>query len=107
MASITRGPNTMPSSSELLAQPVGAVDAGAGDLAGGPQAGERRGAVEVGDDAAAVVVGGGRDGQAVRGGIEPGAAQVGGDGGEALVEALEAGGVEEHVVGVLLEHLAR
>ena len=34
-------------------QPVGAVHARAGDLARGPQPGQRRGAVEVGDDAAA------------------------------------------------------
>src|SRR5690606_37206837 len=39
-------------------QPVGSVDAGAGDLAAGVEAGDGRPAVQVGADAAARVVGG-------------------------------------------------
>ena len=86
-------------------QAVGAVHAGARRLAAGPQAGQRGGAVEVGDDAAGEVVGGGGDRAASR---WPGRGRPprsdGGDGREALVEALEAGGVEPQVVDALLEH---
>ena len=70
-------------------------------FAGHPQARERRGAVEVGDDPAAVVVGGRRHREPVSPGIEAHRRERGGDGGKALAEALEPGGVEPHVVGAL------
>jgi hypothetical protein len=47
-------------------------------------------------------VGGGRHRQPVPGRVEPGLGQGGVDGGEALGEALQAGGVEPHVVAALV-----
>ncbi len=68
-------------------QAVGAVDAGAGHLAAGPQAGQGGGPVQVGDDAARQVVGGRARSAASRPGVEAGGPHGGGDGREALVEA--------------------
>src|SRR5262249_36103900 len=51
-------------------QPVGAVDAGARDLAGGAQVPERRPSVAIDRDAAAGVVRGGDDGDGPRGQVE-------------------------------------
>ena len=70
-------------------------------FSGHPQARERRGAVEVGDDPAAVVVGCRRHREPVSPGVEAHRRERGGDGGKALAEALEPGGVEPHVVGAL------
>ena len=61
MSSAIRRANTSPSSSELRGQPVGAVHAGAGDLAAGVQARDRGAAVQVGAHAAGGVVRGRRD----------------------------------------------
>src|SRR5206468_8326036 len=72
-------------------EPVGPVDARAGHLARGPQAGKGRRPVEVGDDAPTAVVGGGGDGQPVGGGVQAGGGQGGGDGGEAGAEVGQAG----------------
>ena len=66
IASITRGPKTIPSSSEFDASRFAPWMPRACDLAGRPQPRQRRRAVEVGDDAAALVVGGGRDRAASR-----------------------------------------
>ena len=86
-------------------QPVGAVHAGAGRLARGPQAGQRRGAVEVGDDAAAAVVGGRARPAASRvAGSRPTSASAAAIVGKRSAKLLEAGGVEPDVVDALLEH---
>jgi hypothetical protein len=83
------------------------VDAGAGHLAAGPEAGEGGGPVEVGHRPATQVVRGRGHGQPVGGRVEAGLPHRRGDGGEALVEALQRGGVEPEVLGALLEHPLR
>ena len=66
IASTTRGPNTMPSSSEFDARRLAPITPLQLASPGHPQAGKRRRPVEVGEDAAAAVVRGGRDRQPVR-----------------------------------------
>src|SRR5581483_5247054 len=79
-------------------QAVGAVDAGAGHLAAGPQAGQGGGAVDVGHHAPAEVVGGRRYRQPLPGRVETGVAAVGPDRGEAPGEVVDRRGVEPQVV---------
>ena len=66
--------------------------------------GQRRRAVEVGHDPAALVVRGRRDRKPVGRGVEVDGPHRGRDRREALVEVVEARGVEPQVVDVLLEH---
>ena len=87
-------------------EPVGAVHAGAGGLAAGPEAGQRGGAVEVGADATREVVRGGGDGQPVVRGIEADARHASPDRREAGREVVDPGGVEPEVVEVALDEPA-
>ncbi len=86
---------------------VGAVNAGAGDLADGEEAGEIGTAKGVGLDAAHPVVGGGGDGDGVVRPFEAGAGARGVDGGEALGEEVcaKVGSVEQDGLVVLETHL--
>ena len=104
MASTTRGPKTMPSSSEFDASRLAPCTPLHATSPATQSPGSVGGAVEVGDDAAAAVVGGRRDGQPVGGRVEADLGERRHDRGEPLGEALEAGGVEPEVVDALLEH---
>src|SRR5690606_980984 len=87
-------------------QPVGSVDAGAGDLAAGVEAGDGRPAVQVGADAAARVVGGRDDRDRFGHGVDAVVPAGGQDGGEAVLPHLgaEVAAVEEHVGRAGLPH---
>ncbi len=85
-------------------EPVCTVHAGAGDLAGRPEAGEGGRAPEVGQDAAGEVVGGRCDGQPVGRRIEPDGGQRRRDGREAGVEGGQGGGVQPEVLDPLGAH---
>ena len=65
---------TSPSVMRVGRQPVGALHAGAGDLADGEEAGDAGPPVEVGDHASAAVVRGRCDRYGLAGGVEPGRA---------------------------------
>ena len=82
MASTTRAPNTMPSSSELEARRLAPCTPEQATSPAAHSPGSDGGAVEVGDHTAAEVVGGRRDGQPVGRGVEPDAGQRGADGRE-------------------------
>ena len=77
-------------------QAVGAVDAGAGGLSGGVEAGQSGAAEEVGADAAHQVMRGGADGDEVAAEVERVARQDGADAGKAVVQidALDVAHVE-------------
>ena len=89
-------------------EPVGAVHAGAGDLAGRVEAGHVGAAPEVGPHAAAGVVAGGRDGDQVGDRVDAVGAGGGQDGREPALPELraEVPGVEPHVRVPGLDHPA-
>ncbi len=89
-------------------EPVGAVHAGAGDLAARVQAGHRGASVGVGADAARGVVGGGGDRDGLGDRVDAVGAAGGQDRREAALPHLgaEVAGVEVHVLGVVLPHAA-
>ena len=78
-----RPAKTSPSSRLLRGQPVGAVHAGAGDLAAGVEAGDGGAAVEVGAHAAAGVVRRRRDRDRLGDRVDAGLAAARDDGREA------------------------
>lgn len=90
----------------VAGEAIGAVEAGAGDLADGVEAGQLGDAVDGGDHAAALVVGGGHDGDGFLGDVDAVAEAGFVDVGEALDD--EGGGfvgdVEEDVVGARSLH---
>lgn len=85
-------------------QSVGAMDAGAGSLTGGPQTRQRRSTVQVCNDPPAGVVRRGRNRQPVFGGVEAGLGERRRDRGKAIGEVREVGRVQPHVLGVLGDH---
>src|SRR5207253_5555709 len=87
-------------------EPVGAVYAGAGDLAARVEPGDRGAPVQVGADPAGRVVGGRGDRDQIGDRIDAGRAARGDDGREARLQELpaEVPRVERHVVGALGAH---
>ena len=104
MASTTRGPKTMPSSSELEARRLAPITPLQLASPATQRPGQRRRAVEVGEDAAAAVVGRRRDGEPVLGGVQPDVGELGRDRREPFGEAVEPGGVEPQVLDALVDH---
>ncbi len=105
--SARRAPKTMPSRSELEASRLAPCTPVQATSPTAHRPGQGRGSPQVGDHPAREVVGRRRDRQPVVLGVEPDGGQRGGDGREALGEALEAGRVEPEVVDALLGHAGR
>ena len=85
-------------------QTVGPMHSGTGDLAGGPEPGQRTGTIEIGDDATAQVMRRRGDGKPVATRVESGFFERTGDRGKAFDEMIESGRVEPAMIDIEFEH---